>query len=344
MMKNKSIQGLRGLFAIGVLLSHCYFLGDYGQSEIIFNSVLQKLANVGFFFIVAGYFLARSSSVNLSLWHFLKKKMTRVYPLHLLVLLALVGLAVLTDAFEFNLTLPLNALLIQTWIPSIESATSYNTVSWFLSSLMFCYIVGYLVVRFCRYSRRYIYIYILTLCLVLYKVVISLVFPTGDTGYYWCYLSPIAGCADFLVGVSVALLLKDKEMPNMLWLQCLSLLLLVASFALKQYLPTNYCRGFFMLPANILTLVSFVTETRFSKCLFGNKFLVFLGDISFEIYLLHPLIIRLVGNRSIAKMLSDVSPFITLLVLVTCCIVAAVIYKKIFILFTKFIKNKKAEV
>ena len=114
-MKNKAIQGWRGLFALGVLLSHCYFLADYEQSQTVFRS-LQELANVSFFFVVGGYFLAKSSSVNLKIWDFLKKRMIRIYPLHILVVLALVGIAILTGTFKVDIALPLNILLVQTYL------------------------------------------------------------------------------------------------------------------------------------------------------------------------------------------------------------------------------------
>ena len=60
---NLSFQGLRGIFALGVLFSHCYFLADHPSTEYVFNNLLCKLANANFFFVISGFLLANSNNV-----------------------------------------------------------------------------------------------------------------------------------------------------------------------------------------------------------------------------------------------------------------------------------------
>lgn len=337
-MQKKSIQGLRGLFAIGVLLSHCYFLNDSPFSAGIFEGALQKLANVSFFFIAAGFFFIQSSSTRLPLLPFLKKRLSRIYPLHLLTLLARVALLFLGGSLTLGLPLVMNALLLHTWIPSVEIATSFNTVSWFLSSLLFCYLAGYFVVRI----KNEKILYLITGLLLAYKTALAILMPTDNAGYYWCYLCPLAGFGDFMLGISLATVLKKRKPSASLFLQLFSLALLAVSFLLKNYLPANYCRAFLMLPANTLLLAAFSSETKFSAAVFGNKALCFLGDVSFEIYLLHTSVISVLTGVSLFNRISQIiTPFGSLALLIGLCIIAALIYQYVISFVTKLFAKKQ---
>ncbi len=330
-MQKKSIQGLRGLFAIGVLLSHCYFLSKSPVSAAIFDGAFQKLANVSFFFMAAGFFFLRSSATQLPFFGFIKKKLIRIYPLHLLTLLARV---VLSPAF--GLPLVLNALLLQTWVPNVEIATSYNTVSWFLSSLLFCYIAGYFLAKI---KNRNL-LYVITGVMLAYKITLALLFPSAESGYYWCYLCPLAGFADFMLGISLAQFLKDRRLPAVLPLQIVSLVILVASFVLKAHLPENYCRAFLMLPANTLLLAAFSSETKFSEIALGNKVLCFLGDVSFEIYLLHTSIISIMSMSVFTLIANRFTPFANLVLLIGLSIAASLIYQYVISFIFKKLTKK----
>lgn len=346
-MKNYSFQGLRAIFAIGVLFSHCYFLAEYTQSQIIFDVFLRKTANVSFFFMISGFFLVESVMRTSKFSEFIKKKLVKIYPLHIVLLAVLVGKQVISGGFDFS---PLgtvkalsSALLLQTWIPNVGVATSYNTVSWFLSSLLFCYVVGYWIARLVLSNKAKCWniVYILTGILLAYKIVIAVLLPVGDLGYYLCYLCPVAGLSDFLIGVIIWHNVKKVKTANA-FLQAGAIMLILGTFVLKNFVPANFSRAFLTIPANILLIIAFANETNLFKKLLGNKVLTFIGDLSFEVYLSHAIIISVLANMSIfVKTSTELSPFITLLLLIGICLLFAFIYKKVYEIVVKNIEKVK---
>ena len=138
--------------------------------------------------MISGFFSANMNE-GLKFRDYLKKKLIRIYPLHLIVLLLMLFYSVVQNGFSaLNsikkiITLVLNALLLQTWSFDLSTATSYNTVSWFLSSLLFCYIAGYWILRFVnKKAKRWTVVYIITAALVIFKSAVALHFPTDNAG------------------------------------------------------------------------------------------------------------------------------------------------------------------
>ena len=345
---NYSIQGLRGLFALGVLLSHCSFLGNYAQSASSYDNIFSKLANVSFFFILSGFFALKSQSGSVKFFEFLKKKMFRIYPLYLMILLVVVAFKILTSSFETSpdkmVSLLLNIFLLQGW-GGLSAATGFYTVSWFLSSLIFCYIVGYWLCKLIKSnpSKAWLLIYSLAAILIAFKCIAAICFPNSNTGYYLCYLFPPAGLADFLLGMIIAQHINKLKLNDrtILMLQIAAIAVLIVSYMLKLWLPRNYCRAFLMIPANILIVLSFNIETAFSKVAFGNKIMAFIGDISFEIYLSHVLIISMLSKIPIFNRVSaSVSPFLTLILFICICVLCAYIYKVVFKWITQKMSKK----
>ena len=343
-MKNKTIQGLRGIFALCVLLSHCYFLSDYGQSNLVFENGFRRLANVGFFFMVAGFFAYKSTREE-GFFTYMKRKLLRIYPLHILLLIALVGKQLITGSFvpDTNniISLVLTSLLLQSWVPNVTIVTLFNTVSWFLSSLLFCYIVLYWIKKFTKQNAKHLYI--ITAVLLLVKVIASLAIQDTDIGYYWLYLCPLAGLVDVLIGACLAVLTSKIKLSQMVvgTLQIVAIVLIVGTFMLKSITPQNITRGFLTILANAMLVFAFSVETKVSTAILGNKVMTFLGNISFEFYLSHVVIMSVITKLSFMKKIStDVSPFITLIVVIAACVVFSTIYKLIFEKLFEFIKKK----
>ena len=75
---------------------------------------------------------------------------------------------------------------------------------------------------------------------------------------------------------------------------------------------------------------------------FGNKALCFLGDVSFEVYLLHTSIISVLTGTSLFTQLSNrITPFVSLLLLIGLCIAASLIYKFAINFVTKLFTKKQ---
>lgn len=343
-MRNNTFQGFRIIFAIGVVLSHCAFLPVIG-------AYLSPLSNVCFFFMLSG-FLLRLTFKEQSFLTFIRKKLFRIWPLHLLMLLAMVVVKVVSGTFDITttnfFTLFAHIFLIQTWIPNIDVATAYYTISWFLSSLLFCFIVGYFLLKYIAREKKWakLLLYVLTGLLITIKIIIAIILPNDNKwGYYLVYLCPLACLPDFLLGFILFEAFKKTNIPEKtrVIFQIVSLCLIAFMFFSKHWLPINFSRGFYTIPFNLFLIYSFSKETKMSSSIFGNKIMVFLGIVSFEVYLVHDLIITgLKKYTSILDWLSNnVHPSVCALLIVIVSVIIAVSYHFAFNLLIGLFKKKQ---
>lgn len=136
----KSLQGLRTLAFFGIFTSHTGLtqLGAWGVSV---------------FFVLSGFLMAYvyyERNLDCSLKRsvsFSIRKIKRLYPLHILMMLAalLLELVPLFKHFSARSVILLlskigfNAALLQGWLPTQSMYYSLNAVSWFLSTCLLLY-------------------------------------------------------------------------------------------------------------------------------------------------------------------------------------------------------------
>ncbi|WP_353720649.1 acyltransferase [Dyadobacter sp. 676] len=151
----------RGLFASLVFLFH---LGPFANTPVLNNRFVENSDMfVDFFFVLSGFVIAYSyqSLANQTQFGlFLKKRFYRIYPLHLFMLLAFVGMEMAKNLLApyirvNNLVNPANNiytfftslfLINSTPVPGVKDV-SWNIPSWSISAEMMAYLVfGGLVV------------------------------------------------------------------------------------------------------------------------------------------------------------------------------------------------------
>ena len=127
---------MRFVFIMLVVMSHIIGKSfDFGGES-----------GVSFFFILSGFILSyaygkKVAEGTFGTKAFIKKQLTKFYPLHLLTFFIMVALdARLERYFEWYRLLP-NMLLLQSWIPDDSFFFVANGSSWFLSDLLFFYLV-----------------------------------------------------------------------------------------------------------------------------------------------------------------------------------------------------------
>lgn len=145
MVKIDALSGLRGIFAIMIVLHHMPYNG--GGFFFIGGTL-----SVTFFFVLSAFSLClgywEKIKNNKFVWtEYIEKRFIRIYPLHLLCFTFFVLInskELCLSSLKYLLT---NFLLIQSWIPKIEYYFSGISVTWFLSDLFFLYALFPLVVR-----------------------------------------------------------------------------------------------------------------------------------------------------------------------------------------------------
>lgn len=141
-----AIQSLRYLYAVLIFLHHFNFNGTINCESL-------GPCGVSFFLVLSGFVMSfgyeeKVLSENFKTGTFLLKRLTRIYPLHIMCLLIWL---VLHISYIINLkhlaVTGINVLLLQSWIPVKSVYFSCNAVSWCLSDLLFFYAMFPLLAR-----------------------------------------------------------------------------------------------------------------------------------------------------------------------------------------------------
>lgn len=293
-----SLQALRGIFAIFIFLNHAAGFDAGGD------------VGVAFFFILSGFVLcngyeSRICERQISFRRFLTRRVTKIYPLHLLCFAAAVVLQLRIVDFSLFRIWMLNLLLLQSWIPNPDVYFSANAVSWFLSDILFCYAVFPFIVRYVR-SRRMPEL--LRFAVVLLAVYFAGVFLLPDRfSNPIVYVNPLSRVFDFIIGIILWQLWHDygktqlsaraesMSFTSKSAVEISSAALLAATFFVYPHVPANIATAsLWWLPAIVIISVFTVMDKAGGAVtrLLQNKWLLRFGDISFAFYMMHYLVIR----------------------------------------------------
>lgn len=185
----------------------------------------------------------------------------------------------------------LNITLLKSWY--FPSAFSFNGVTWFLSTILFAYFFVPKVVTYLRRRERTFYVVLFCFLLAL-KMILDTYgyrFPHSFRAFS-LYTNPAYRFQDFLLGYVFYMAIKesldkitsDKYKAIQI---CVLGMYIVSCFLFdKKWVPAP-----FILLTCLLIYVISLPSNIYIKLL-GNKFMVLLGNISFEMFILHNLMIR----------------------------------------------------
>ncbi len=284
MNRINKLDGLRGIFALAVVLFH--FNVNNAPAALVNNFfVRDSYIFVDFFFILSGYVISLTYNDKLNttklVWQFIKKRFIRLYPL-LLFSTCMYWYFVHPHFDERNILLALDTLLLTNATPILGSDIGMNYPSWSISSEMISYLVFAICSIIAVQKKKPLLIAIITIgCfgLLAYQ---QNYFVTGSFGF-------IRGLACFNLGYFVFLLAtKQFKVPNIIeWLIPFSILgLMYYHYIVIQTSISYQLLVQFMIPISfaICILILIKTNGLLSKLLQTQPFL-FLGKISYSVYL-----------------------------------------------------------
>lgn len=282
------LTSIRLIFILIIFLFHCHI--PYSQNMGCFG--------VSFFFILSGFVLSLSYKEKIlkgiSYKDFYKKRISRIYPIHILVLSLYVILSIITNETITNFInwlfkLILNLLLLQSYIPISTVYFSFNG-AWFLSTIILSYILfPYATKIVHKYqTKSYLLIIIIPLCIWLYS---------GNQNMYLFYINPFIRFGDFFLGICLADI-YNRINRNISYFQATLLEFSAILFSIiLYYISINHNIGtynyscFYWLPSCILIIMLSINKGLFS-ILLRNKILIKGGELSFAFFLFHPLLIH----------------------------------------------------
>ncbi|MFD0962593.1 acyltransferase family protein [Pseudofulvibacter geojedonensis] len=288
-MRIEQLTFTRFIAAISIVIFH------YGSGSSLFNnetvSFLFNQANIGvsYFYILSGFVMviAYGNKNKIDSGLYLKNRLARIYPVYFLAIFLIIAIRLFKEIDYYNLLL--NIFMFQTWIP--EKALTINTPGWSISVELFFYILFPILLNY-LYSKKslskisYIIISFWIISqvihhLLIYKIIHIPYYNIVDLAYH-----PIMHLNQFLVGNLAGLFfinkLKEKQHNYFL---IISVIILSIIILLKYPIGLNFHNG--LLAILFVPLILFISLSNgYISKLTSKKPFVFLGEISFGIYIL----------------------------------------------------------
>lgn len=247
-------------------------------------------AGVAFFFILSGFVLTWSAGRTVSAPDFWLRRVSRVYPSHLAMLLV----ALLVPVTALPITgrgVVANGLLVQAWFPDWRIVFSGNAVSWSLSCEAFFYLVApFLIV----WSRTQPTSRLLVVCLGWLGLMSGVAGAAGLSGPYldvWAYTLPIVRSGEFVLGILLATLVLRGWRPRVPLTVALAGALGLALVLTRAQLPQSVVDVVFILPFAAVIVAAAVADLAGHSGLLRRRWLVYAGQVSFGFYLVHELVL-----------------------------------------------------
>jgi peptidoglycan/LPS O-acetylase OafA/YrhL len=299
-----ALTGLRSFAAVNIVLFHFSNPDWFGPFAPVVNA---GYASVSFFILLSGFVLGynynrRARAGKLEIKRFYEARFTRLYPIYLLSLILAFKLLPIEWGSHthgmFWTGVVLSPLLLQGWIPEI--ATFLNTPAWTMSAESFYYVLFPWMARWKKPDRIGPHIAKMGLVWILALVpgTLYLIYnPDGlthlDRFSYGKWLqalkyTPIPHLASFVFGVLLAEL--DEVIPRMgkrrLVMGIVGFIGTFVVLTQAYHLPYPLLHDGFFMPLFGCIVLGLAGINPLSR-IFGLAPLVFVGEASYCLYLLH---------------------------------------------------------
>ena len=282
---------LRGIAAIWVVFYHIAervspYVGE--TASIIIKS---GYLAVDFFFVLSGFVIALNyqshfkASINKTLMtNFMIKRLARIYPLHLFIVFAYLiepAAFYLTGRdYDFNTLVYIsNIFLVNNW--GILTALPINVPSWSISTELFAYLLFPFLAFFINKKNKLLHLILLFLMFNFVLISWFYINNVPHIGYDITRNGLVRCVCQFALGIVIYNALTKSKKQIMVFLV---VLFLFAAFTVKMD------NNFFFIPS-VMSLILIAAIYIESKQSFDYlKPLIWLGNISYSIYLSHYLI------------------------------------------------------
>ena len=309
----RTLQSLRFFFIILVVLSH--YIGssfDFGGE-----------CGVSFFFMLSGFVLSlayseRIAKGSFSTKPFVVKQCIKIYPLHILTFIVMFALDIRLEKYCDITAVIANILLLQSWVPADSFYFVANSPSWFLCDILFFYVVFSSLNKYILRSdnRKLLAI---SLVVILLYICLMAVLPTYLVNPI-LYANPLTRLLDFIVGIILYKLyvsdngialrdkLNGKSFLTVSLMELSVILLVVITAIVYPHLPQRVRTvSIFWLTIPLFIYFFAMTDKHsgvISKFL-QEKTMLWLGNISFCIYIIHAPVLRIFNSISVHTGIAD---------------------------------------
>ena len=280
-----TLQSLRFIFVMMIFMSH-FAYGGVGAFDAGGDG------GVAFFFLLSGFVVSLGYAPRLrdgtfSCRRFIRRRLLKLYPLHLLCLLFFLVVA----RPPLDLRVLLNLLLLQSWVPDAHYYYACNSVSWFLSSLLFCYLLFPWLHRLCR-SRWF-------LPLLLAALAVVYLLTPYDRITDILYVNPLARMADFCLGIALCRLYEQDCSARSFTTrhELVVVILTVLVFFAYPFVDAKLRNAPLFWPVLLPLIIVFARDGGVVSACLRWRPLLWLGNLSMPLFMTHQMIIGILVRR-----------------------------------------------
>lgn len=295
MKEIKSLNYLKGIMALSIVIFHYnkFTLTNHNDINFPFFNILKSIYIDGgllveLFFLISGFCLfmfysERIKNNKLGIKDFLKKRILKLYPLYIITTIVILLLQFLFLKkygyyFDSGISLTIKDFLLNIvclgrgWFSN--DLYPYNAPAWFLSVLIFDYLLFYLVNKFIKSDK-------LRFLVISGLIMLGVILKYNNFQYPVFNVEMGRGLTNFFLGGFVSILYtkinSNIKIQNKVIIILLIIILLPIVFEFKSYYFLVFC----IFPSVLLLFL------LSDKYLIKLNFLNMLGKISFSIYLWH---------------------------------------------------------
>ena len=360
----KTLNGLRALLFLFIFCTHFKYTISYSPlGKSLYNYLNLGRFAILFFIILSGFCMALGYSDKFKVLsvhnyvEYLKKRFIKFYPLYLIS--GLVGLIFIYLKQGINWLYLFIFVYIPMLTPWLGINSGGNISGWFLGVIFSCYLVTPPAIYwFNKKSNLRLHI---IFCLINYLILVifsSVLILLNDSQNEFLYRFPIIRIFEYIIALDIGFifikLLKDKLNPisvisvnssindkfldNYIIKSIIDIFFICAFLLIMYVCPSNLLyRHVLGLPLMILFLIYLCIDKKsFLYDILKSKLCNFFGNISFECYLIHILVLHLSLKYSKLYIYKMNNIIILFFVLLGVTIFIAIIYNKL----EKFVKSK----
>jgi peptidoglycan/LPS O-acetylase OafA/YrhL len=267
------------LFAAGVVV--VFHLDQWQVASLPASLSELGFVGVAFFFTLSGFVLAWGTAPALPSRRFYRHRFARIWPSHMVMLVVAALVPVVAATRGWEVALP-NVFLVQAWWTDPETAFGMNGVAWTLSCEAFFYACFPLTVRLLRVTPRPLH-WIAALLALAASAYAGLQDP-GLAEHL-----PLLRFSEFFLGVVGGLALREGWRPRIPPVAAAALLIL--GLAISTRLPFPLPNVIMAVPFLVVLLSAAGLDLRDKPGWLRSRALIFGGEASFALYLVHELAI-----------------------------------------------------
>ncbi|KND41944.1 acyltransferase family protein [Streptomyces stelliscabiei] len=251
---------------------------------------------VSFFFVLSGFVLAWSARPGQSARAFWRRRMTKIFPNHLVVFAASLILFAGATINSIGQWLP-NMLLVHTFFPQPEINLSVNPPSWSLGSELLFYLLFPLLIvpiQKIRDGALWAWSAVMVAGTVVFQLVSmnlvpdtpkSAITPISDMQFWFGYLFPPGRLFEFTLGILLARIVLAGRWPQRIGIG-VSLGLCAIGYAAGFVLPFEYTFvAATIIPIGALIASVAAADVAGRRTWLRSRPMVWLGEVSFGFYL-----------------------------------------------------------